>query len=234
MDNLKNMRYFKVFTLGLIIAFSMNGCYDPSQKASEDKTTTWTGVEYAPQMYHSEPYDPLTQITDTTAGLLYFGGEPKVEERPGVGEFYNSNRHNPHRMNMRVPAENTVSQEALPYLIHKDSSHLAFGLQPHVLLSDGVTDLDVSLTYASLKDCEQMYMRFCSHCHGKTGEGDGKVGEKFGGVPMYASDAIKDKPIGYIYHVITQGKGRMRSHASQLSPNERWMIAHYVQKLQKQ
>ena len=72
-------------------------------------------------------------------------------------------------------------------------------------------------------------MRFCKHCHGTTGKGDGLVAKpanddspRFNGVPNYKSAAIKDKPAGHIYHVITYGKGLMGSHASQLSPEERW------------
>jgi len=36
-----------------------------------------------------------------------------------------------------------------------------------------------------------------------------------------------------IFHVITHGKGRMWAHGSQVTPEERWKIAHYIHKLQK-
>ena len=78
-----------------------------------------------------------------------------------------------------------------------------------------------------------LYGRFCSHCHGDNGTEPGLVGEVLGGVTSYTSMAVVDKPGGHIFHVITMGKGRMGSHASQLSPEERWQIVRYVQVLQK-
>ena len=58
----------------------------------------FTGLEYAPQMYHTTPYEPLTQITDTDEGSWLSSLDN------GVGEFYNSNPYNPYRMNSRVPS----------------------------------------------------------------------------------------------------------------------------------
>ncbi len=180
-----------------------------------------TGYEYAPQMYHSVPYEGLTQITDEDEGQLISNRED------GKGEFYNSNPNNPHKMNMRQPPANTVSRNAagiLPTQIHKDS----FALAARVLISP-LGDDD-----ALVADGKLLYGRFCEHCHGDTGQGDGLVGEVYLGVPPYNSAAIKEQPEGHLYHVITHGKGRMLSHASQLNPMERWKIVRYVQTLQKQ
>jgi len=77
-----------------------------------------------------------------------------------------------------------------------------------------------------------LYERNCQHCHGEKGAGDGPVGKVYKGVPNYASDAYKNMNDGHIYHVITFGKGRMWSHASQVNPEERWKIVHYVHRLQ--
>ncbi|MEI9920491.1 MAG: hypothetical protein WDO14_17120 [Bacteroidota bacterium] len=56
------------------------------------------GREYAPNMYHSVAYEPLSQITDTTAGAWVNSLDARK------GEFFNSNRYNPFGMNMREPA----------------------------------------------------------------------------------------------------------------------------------
>ncbi len=77
-----------------------------------------------------------------------------------------------------------------------------------------------------------LYERNCQHCHGATGAGDGKAGVVYKGVPNYASDAYKNLNDGHIFHVITHGKGRMWSHKSQTTPEERWKIVHYVHRLQ--
>jgi hypothetical protein len=180
-----------------------------------------TGYEYAPQMYHSVPYEGLSQITDEDAGQLISNRED------GKGEFFNSNPHNPDRMTMREPPENTVSRNRhgfLPYSIPKDSLALAESLLKSPLPNDE----------SVLVEGKELYDRFCVHCHGETGAGDGLVGQVYLGVTPYNSAAVKDKAEGHLYHVITHGKGRMQAHASQLDPMERWKIVRYVQTLQNQ
>ena len=226
---------YKTFVGAALIGLLLPSCYDPTQKAEEATgINNNPNVEYAPQMYHSESYEPLTQIMDTTAGLLYFRGE--IHDTTGVGEFYNSNRFNPSRMNMRVPAPNTIKRGAMPYTIAKESVTSAqknlppkglFGEMP-VLNADGSST--TTLTSEELKDAQALYGRFCAHCHGEKGDGESALNEKGIGAPSYSAHAMK--PIGEVFHVITYGKGRMGSHASQLNQQERWKIAAYVQQIQ--
>jgi mono/diheme cytochrome c family protein len=90
----------------------------------------------------------------------------------------------------------------------------------------------VALTPQVEKDGEALYGKFCVHCHGATGAGDGKVGQKLPGAPPAYNGALKDLPEGKIFHSITYGKGLMGNHASILTQEERWKLVHYVQKLQ--
>ncbi len=179
----------------------------------------YTGVEYAPQMYHSTPYEPLSQITDKSQGE-WLDSNPEDEH----GEFYNSNPYNRKGMTMREPVAGTVKRaKYAPYRIPKDSLEMAAKVVNPLKASDEV-----------LAKGKALYDRYCEHCHGGKGKGDGLVGKVFKGVPSYTSDAIKNKPEGHIFHVITHGKGRMGSHASQVSVEDRWKIVKYVQTLQKQ
>jgi mono/diheme cytochrome c family protein len=84
----------------------------------------------------------------------------------------------------------------------------------------------------------------CAPCHGEQGDGQGhivKLDKGISAVPAYhGADAIssrgglmKDMPAGKIYHTIYYGLNAMGSHASQLSPTERWEVVMYVQQLQK-
>ena len=203
-------KYIVIAALAVLVA----GC-----KASGDDT----GLEYAPQMYHTIPYEPLTQIKDKDAG------EWLSSDEDGVGEFYNSNPNNPHEMTMRVPPANTVPRNAngwLPYRIPKDSLTLAAATMKNPLDS----------SEAVLAQGKVLYERFCDHCHGEQGLGadKGSVGDVFKGVPAYNSAAVKDATEGHIFHVITQGKGLMGAHGSQISPEDRWRIVRYVQTLQQQ
>ena len=177
------------------------------------------GREYAPNMYHPVPYEPLTQITDESSGSWVSSLDD------GKGEYYSSNPVNPNRMTMRVPPANTVRRgDYLPYRIPKDSLALAGRVM--------INPLDSSAAVVS--EGKELYTKFCTHCHGDKGMGDGKVGMVYAGVPAYNSRAIKDVPGGHIFHVITQGKGRMGAHGSQISMEDRWKIVRYVQVLQNQ
>src|SRR5690242_16933449 len=196
----------------LVVAVVLAGC-----AAKGDHT----GREYAPNMYHSVAYEPLSQITDESAGAWV----NTLTTRDG--EFFNSNKYNPFRMNMREPARNTVKRNAygwLPYrqkAVPKDSIPLVTrGLR---------SPLDSSA--AIVASGKALFDSNCKHCHGATGMGDGKVSEKFAGVANLKGDAYLGITEGHIFHVITNGAGLMASHASQIAPEDRWKIAKYVKAL---
>ena len=178
-----------------------------------------TGREYASQMYVSDAYEPLTQVVDKK-----------------YGDDYSSNPNNPHNMNMRVPAQNTIKRIAytpakelvdeMPsiYHLHKDSFELAGRVIKNPIDSSPVV----------LEEGKVLYGRYCQHCHGETGQGDGLVGLNYKGVPSYSKGRVKEDKAGHIFHTITFGRNRMWSHASQVSVEDRWKIVHYVQTLQNQ
>jgi mono/diheme cytochrome c family protein len=84
-----------------------------------------------------------------------------------------------------------------------------------------------------------LYTKFCVHCHGETGEGDGSVvkvltekRDNYALKPPSYSKNLADLPEGKIFHSITYGKNNMGAHASQLTKEERWKVVYHVQKLQ--
>ena len=197
------------------------------------------GREYAPNMYHSVPYDPFTQVTDVNAGRWATSIEYPEGPNGEVGhaEYFNSNYYNPFRMNMRKPPANTVQRNAqgwLPYRLPNDSTGLR--------LSDRLRN-PLDSTAEVVAAGKALYEMYCDHCHGAKGAGDGKVAsgvtidgkEKsaYAGVPSYKSDALKNISEGHIFHVITYGKNLMWPHGSQINPEDRWKIAKYVKTLQK-
>jgi mono/diheme cytochrome c family protein len=90
----------------------------------------------------------------------------------------------------------------------------------------------IPLTDATLKEGEVLYGKFCIHCHGDAGKGDGKVGLKLPGAPPAYDGPLKNLPEGKIFYSMSYGKGLMGAHAPLLSTEERWKLVHYVQKLQ--
>ena len=190
------------------------------------------GREYAPNMYHSVAYEPLTQIKDEEAGRWV----TSIDYADGHAEYFNSNKLNPYAMNMREPAPNTVKRNPqgwLPYRLHKDSLALAARTLKNPLDSSA----------AIISQGKALYEMYCDHCHGAKGAGDGKVAvgalvdgvqkSNYNGVPDYKSAGLINISEGHIFHVITHGKGLMWAHGSQVSPEDRWKIAKYVKVLQK-
>jgi mono/diheme cytochrome c family protein len=172
-----------------------------------------TGLEFAPNMYYSAGYEPMSQLE---------------------GE---KNNINPLGMNMRAPVSGTVSRrnyqtkfgmgdsattDLMVYNLPKDSIEIA----------ERTLKNPIPETEASLEEGQILYERFCQHCHGENGKGDGLVGKMYKGVPVYSSDALKTMNDGHIFHVITYGKNRMWAHGSQISPADRWKIVQYVHQLQ--
>lgn len=175
-----------------------------------------TGTEFAPNMYNSVGYEPMTQLEGDT------------------------NKINPYGMNMRLPVSGTVSRKKYTGADSLKKAFLAQELLAKTVPSDSITfsaallKNPLAATPDNIEAGKLQYERFCQHCHGEGGKGDGLVAKAYKGVPVYSSDALKDVNDGHIYHVITHGKGRMWPHGSQISSENRWKIVLYVHELQKQ
>ncbi len=157
------------------------------------------GVEYAPEMYKSIPYEPLKQTGYNTVNSF------------GINE--------------RMPPIGTVARGKLSYYDHipKDS----------VSIAERTLRNPFAYTKENLEEGKLLYSRYCQHCHGEQGNGQGPVGLKFKGVPNYATGNYVKMNDGHIYHVIEWGRNRMMPHGSQVNPEERWKIAMYVRVLQR-
>jgi mono/diheme cytochrome c family protein len=92
----------------------------------------------------------------------------------------------------------------------------------------------IPMTEETVAQGKIIYQRFCIHCHGKTGQGDGTVpsNSEYPPPPSYTSANLKNLPEGKMFFTITYGKGMMGSHASQVSKKDRWTVIQYVKYLQ--
>ena len=79
---------------------------------------------------------------------------------------------------------------------------------------------------------EVAFLRYCSHCHGTGGLGDGPVTARFPRPPSLLADHAKGLPDGQLFHIITHGQGLMPAHGSQVAPEDRWKIVHHLRSLQ--
>lgn len=89
----------------------------------------------------------------------------------------------------------------------------------------------------TLRAGEAKFQTYCSPCHGVRGAGNGRV---VGPYPRFSmqppaliSDKIKGWTDGQIYHIITKGRGLMKSYAYQIPTDDRWKVILYLRELQK-
>ncbi len=149
---------------------------------------------------------------------------PDMYRSPSV-EYYGIHVVNGDTLyNAMLPVKGTIARGYMPYVYANTPDgyeQAGLYLKNPIVYSEAVE-----------KQGEELYGKFCVHCHGATGQGDGKVGLKLPGAPPSYSGPLKNLPEGKIFHSITYGKGLMGNHASILTQEERWKLVYYVQKLQ--
>lgn len=201
---------FALSALGAVV-FSMASCGgDPNSP----------GVEYMPDMYRSPAVEAYV---DYGQDPYHFSDSLAVSQRE--------------RQSARMPVAGTI-----PFA--KDASKAAFNMPypykntPEDYERAGIeVHSPIAMTEATVEQGKVIYTKFCQHCHGVKGEGDGSVVAN-GGYPTppsytAASPGLKDLPDGKIFHSLTYGKNvAMGSHASQLNQEERWLVVQYVKYLQ--
>ena len=87
----------------------------------------------------------------------------------------------------------------------------------------------------------RLYEIYCMPCHGKSGTGDGLVGEKLLMKPWNLTNTndmhkwdVKEYGDGYIFGYMSLGGAVMPSYANDLTASERWDVVNYIRvELQK-
>lgn len=90
------------------------------------------------------------------------------------------------------------------------------------------------VTKRVLERGRKMFDIHCAVCHDMLGTGKPWLDKYYKAQPAnLQSSTLRDAPDGYIYWVISNGKGTMPSYAADISQNDRWCIVHYVRALQR-
>lgn len=96
-----------------------------------------------------------------------------------------------------------------------------------------VQEAPVDVDYSLMEMGREKFEIFCAACHGVSGDGNG-VTKPYGILATsYHGDRLRNEPDGYIYDVITNGKGLMYGLKDRLTPKERWAVVLYVRALQR-
>lgn len=94
-------------------------------------------------------------------------------------------------------------------------------------------DFPLPVTESLMQLGREKYDIFCITCHGAAGDGNG-VTKPYGILATsYHSDRLRNESDGYLYDVITNGKGLMYGLKDRLTPEERWAVVLYVRALQR-
>jgi mono/diheme cytochrome c family protein len=90
----------------------------------------------------------------------------------------------------------------------------------------------VAVSESSLVAGQNIYVKRCVACHGKTGNGDGPDAADLGIHPAKLSDGlIRGQTDGELFWKITVGKKPMPNYGSRLSPIDRWNVINYLRSL---
>jgi mono/diheme cytochrome c family protein len=108
-----------------------------------------------------------------------------------------------------------------------------------------VTEFPFPVDEPTLRRGRERFNIYCAICHGRAGDGDGKVVQRgYLKPPSFHTDlsrgytrwkkdvSLRDVPVGYIFEVISKGYGGMPEYAEMVPPNDRWAIIAYLRALQ--
>lgn len=131
---------------------------------------------------------------------------------------------------MRQPVEGTVAVGQL-----RDDDHLHRGRLPSGDLADALPD-SIELDEALLDRGRERYDIYCQPCHGELGFGDGPATRRGGGFAVPPANfhvkRLGPAPLGYLFHVASEGYSTMLGYKAQVPVRDRWAIAAWVRTLQ--
>lgn len=151
---------------------------------------------------------------------------PEMVRQPRFGAF-DDNPYFRDGATLRPPVPGTVARGMLP-LEYSPSPEDAVRAGRQLANPFPVDDV------AAIQRGQAIYRRFCTPCHGPTGQGDGKVAQRgFPPPPRLTDSALVSILDGQMFHAITFGKGSMPAYAQQITREDRWRVILYVRNLQR-
>ncbi len=94
--------------------------------------------------------------------------------------------------------------------------------------------IPVKVDRALLARGRKVFDTYCAVCHGPGGAGNGVTASYNIAPPAsYHTDRLRDMTDGYLYQVITEGKGLMGAYGPSVRPTDRWAAVAWVRVLQR-
>jgi mono/diheme cytochrome c family protein len=86
----------------------------------------------------------------------------------------------------------------------------------------------------TLEQGEELFMEYCSSCHGEAGYGDGAAGRALGAKPANFHDPeVAKQSDGALFWKMSTGRGNMPPFKEVFSEEQRWQLVAYLRKLTK-
>lgn len=147
-------------------------------------------------------------------------------------DMYNQPRNEPYTENTLFP-NNAVARPIEPNTVSR-SAQLDPVLTTGEQNGQFVTTNPLPVDDQVLARGRDRYNIVCITCHGANADGRGIVAGYFRPPPasMYL-ERLRTAPDGYLFQVITHGKGQMFPQAHQLTPEDRWAVIAYIRQLQE-
>lgn len=158
--------------------------------------------------------DPPIMLFDDMAD------QPKYKNQ-GESAFFQDGRQ------MRMPPPGTIAwgrDIAAPdkSLLANDQDNFKLKVMP------------VTLDYALLARGQKLFTTYCQVCHGGFGDGKGITVNYGQAQPAnYHIQRLMEATDGYLYQVMSEGKGLMGPYGPSIKPQDRWAIVAYVRALQR-
>lgn len=177
-------------------------------------------------MYRSRSRWPVAALGFVAAGVLFatactpqtMTDQPRYDTYAASGFFADNGAARP-------LVDDTVARGS-----DKVDGYRATGQNP-----DGtfVNAFPAPVTREMLDNGQQKFNTFCSPCHGYRGNGGGLVAQRgFSGVVSLNQDRLRSIEVGYLYNVVTNGKGVMPPYGHLMPVDDRWALVAYVRALQ--
>lgn len=174
-------------------------------------------------------------------GLTVLGGSALLSgchidmwEQPKMKAYYESDFYTDRQASRAVP-DGTIARGRLrtddAFTTGKEGTKFIAQLPAEAVQSFGGPK-------AMLDRGQDRYTVYCSPCHGTTGNGNGFIAQRGLGFwqklpATLLQPRLQKVEDGYLYDVLTHGKGAMYGYASRIQDyNDRWAVVAYVRALQ--
>lgn len=86
---------------------------------------------------------------------------------------------------------------------------------------------------AAIERGQKLFEQYCANCHGKNGQGDGPLAAALNPKPANLATRAGHHTDGDFAWKIANGRSVMPAFKNQLTENQIWELAHFIQNLKK-